>query len=380
MSNYFLKKYEGKFCEVVDAKWARGFRLGRHALVILLKALGVNPGDRVGVCGFTCLSVAEAVKVCGATPVYLDVDEHLCIDPREILRQKIGSLKVVVLQHTFGNPGQLDELLLACHEIGAKVVEDCAHSFGCSWRGKQLGQFGEGAIYSFQWGKPYTTGQGGMLTINSQKLLEDVDELIKTWSLPVSFVDGLVLESQRCAYSLISKIRLNDYTKRFYCMLRDIGFIRSDFTIDTDYAFYRGYIRLADEMTSKAGLKQLKKWPKLRQLRRDTVYLINQLCPKFQLSNWPIPSQADVTMLRCPFLRPNKVEILREAQRNAFDIAGWYISPVHPLRGDNLAKVDYRQGNCPGAEQIINELVHLPTDLGPKKHILENLMHVISQA
>jgi dTDP-4-amino-4,6-dideoxygalactose transaminase len=379
MIDYFRKKYEDEFCKIANVKWARSFRLGRHALVILLKALGVSTGDKVGVCGFTCLSVVEAVKVCGAIPIYLDVDENLCIDPNVILRHKNGFLRIVILQHTFGNPGELDKLLSACRKIGAKIIEDCAHSFGCSWQGIQLGQFGEGAIYSSQWGKPYSTGQGGMLTVNSKKLSEDVDELIKKWSLSASIMDSLILESQRFVYSLVSKIRLNSQARRFYCKLKDIGFIKSDFTVDTNYRFYRGYVRLMDEMTSKAGLKQLKKWPKFQQLRRDTAYLINQLCPKFQLSPWPISQQADVTMLRYPFLRPNKTGILKEAQRNVLDIAGWYLSPVHPLKGDNLLKADYKKGSCPKVERVIDELVHLPTDLGPKKPILENMMHVVSQ-
>jgi dTDP-4-amino-4,6-dideoxygalactose transaminase len=113
-------------------------------LFILLKALDVNPGDKVGVCAFTCLAVVEAVKVCGAIPVYLDIDEHLCIDPQEILIQDAGSLKVVILQHTFGNPGRFEQLLAACNKIGAKIIEDCAHSLDCRWNNQKLGKWGEG--------------------------------------------------------------------------------------------------------------------------------------------------------------------------------------------------------------------------------------------
>ena len=117
MSKSYRREYEEVFCELVGAAGARAFGLGRQALVILLKALGVETGDRVGVCGYTCLSVAEAVKVCGATPIYLDVDKHLCIEPEEILRQEYGSLKIVILQHTFGIPGRLEALLSACDKI-----------------------------------------------------------------------------------------------------------------------------------------------------------------------------------------------------------------------------------------------------------------------
>lgn len=63
MSNSPRREYEAAFGKYVGVLGARAFGLGRQALVILLKALGVNGGDKIGVCGFTCFSVAEAVKV-----------------------------------------------------------------------------------------------------------------------------------------------------------------------------------------------------------------------------------------------------------------------------------------------------------------------------
>ncbi len=190
-------EYERMFAEMVGVPAARAFALGRQALVILLRAIGVRKGDRVGVCGFTCLSVVEAVKDCGAVPVYLDIDETLCISPDAILRCRPGSFRAVLLQHTLGIPGKLDRLLSACAAIGADVIEDCAHAMGCFWKGKRLGQFGLGAIYSFQWEKPYTTGQGGMLTINSASLLARVEEEIARWAVPLSRADDIKLACQR---------------------------------------------------------------------------------------------------------------------------------------------------------------------------------------
>ena len=222
MTDCWQKKYEEEFCKSVDAQGARAFGRGRHALVILLKALGVKEGDKIGLCSFTCLSVVEAVKVCGAIPVYLDVDEYLCIDPQEILIQDNGSLKAVILQHTFGNPGRLEELLTACGKIGAKVVEDCAHSLGCSWNSKKLGKFGEGAIYSFQWGKPYTTGQGGMLTVNSRQLLDKVDRQIEASAAPASIKSELVLACQRRVFAILSRTKLECHLRYSYSRLRNM--------------------------------------------------------------------------------------------------------------------------------------------------------------
>jgi len=372
-------EYEQAFCELVGAAGARAFGLGRQALVILLKALGVNPGDKIGVCSFTCLSVAEAVKVCGAIPTYLDVDEHLCIDPQEILRQEAGSLKVVILQHTFGIPGQLEQLLSASKQIGEKVIEDCAQSLGCFWKGQPLGKLGEGAIYSFQWGKPYTTGQGGMLTVNSRKLLDQVDRQIEELALPAPRKSELILECQRRVYSILGGSQLQGHLRYTYGKLRDIGIIKGSFKLEGNFRLYRGYVRFAGEMTAKAGLKQLENWPKLKRLRRENTEMIEEYFSKARLTLRPKTDEADVTMLRYPILTPHKSRIVEQASKQKLDVAGWYMSPIHPLQGDELAKVDYNRGSCQKAEDMIKQLVHLPTGLTLNKQSLEAMVKIISQ-
>ena len=379
MTDKNRKKYEAVFSEMVGAAGARAFGLGRQAMVVLLKALGVEEGDKIGVCSFTCLSVAEAVKVCGAIPVYLDVDEHLCIAPREILQQKAGSLKVVILQHTFGIPGRLDELLAACEKIGAKVVEDCAHSFGCSWKGEPLGKFGEGAIYSSQWGKPYSTGQGGMLTVNSKELLDEVDMQIEQWGLPASRKSELILECQRRVYSILSGLKMEYHLRYMYVKLRDAGLVKGSFKLDCDFSLYRGYVRFAGEMTAKVGLKQLENWPKLKQLRRQNTEMIEEHSNKAGLPLWPKPDEADVTMLRYPILTPYKSRIVQHARKQKLDAASWYMSPIHPLQGDDLARVGYHSGSCRKAEDMIRQLVHLPTGCWLNKQNLEAMVKIISK-
>jgi perosamine synthetase len=379
MSNYHRKKYEEAFTTFTGTVGARAFCLGRQALTILLRSLGVENGDRVGICSFTCLSVAEAVKVCGAIPVYLDVDKHLCIEPQEILGQEPGSLKVVILQHTFGVPGQLEQLLSACEKTGAIVVEDCAHSLGCYWKGRALGTFGEGAIYSFQWGKPYSTGQGGMLTVNSRELLKEVDRQIEELALPASTKSELVLECQRQIYSIARKSGLASYLRYMYTRLRNIGLATGSFNQRCDFRIYRGYPRLAGETTAKMGLKQLENWPKFQQLRRQNVEIIEEYFNKTGLALWPKPDEADITMLRYPILTSHKSIILRQAHKQKLDLAGWYASPVHPLHADNLVKVDYRIGSCRRAEDMITRLVHLPTGTELNRQILEAMVRIISQ-
>jgi perosamine synthetase len=368
MADRWRRKYEEAFSSFANARGARAFGLGRHALVILLKALDVHPGDKVGVCAFTCLAVVEAVKVCGAVPVYLDIDEYLCIDPQEILIQDYGSLKVVILQHTFGNPGRLEQNLAACGKIGAKIVEDCAHSLDCYWNNKKLGKWGEGAV-----------GQGGMLTVNSKALLEKVDRQIERFAAPASVKSDIIGSCWLRAYRLFSQSRLDCYLGYNYSRLRhrlsfgEISFLKGGFTP------LPGYPRLAGEMKAKAGLTQLENWHKLHQIRLKNTAMIEESFTNTGLSLWPKEAQANITMMRYPLRVYKKWEIVHRAGIRGLDIAGWYVSPVHPLNDSDLTGVDYHRGSCPRAEGTIERLVHLPTGPSLNKHKLEAMMAIINQ-
>ena len=364
------REYEDAFRRLVDAPAARAFARGREALVILLKALGVGKGDRVGVCGYTCLSVVEPVKLAGAVPVYLDVDEHACIDPAELARAGPGSLRVVILQHTFGVPGRLGELVRAAAKIGARVVEDCAHSVGCSWDGVPLGRFGDAAIYSTGWGKPYVTGEGGVLTVNSKDLLARVDAQIARLAVEEP-------PTSRPLRRAAVRSSRGGILTRLYDELRDIGPLEEPIDLHRGFRLRRGYVRVAGEMTCIAGLRQLDLWPRLAWRRRENAAWIRRRLRRAGLPCWPIPRKADVTMLAYPLLVANKRKVLAAARRKGLDVSGWYESPVHPLARRDLRKVDYVAGSCPRAEDLTRRLVHVSTASLQIRESLEEILRTV---
>lgn len=373
MRSSFQRQYEEAFNRYVGTVDARAFALGRQGLVVLLKALKVNKGDKIGVCGFTCFSVVEAVKVCGAVPVYLDVDEYFCIDPQEILRHENGTLKAVILQHTLGYPGHLEELLSACENISAVVIEDCAHSLGCYWKGKALGSFGVGAIYSSEWGKPYSTGQGGMLTVNSQELLEQVDRQIEELAVPASLISGALLDIEKMVNPVLGVSRLSGYLRNFCNRFHNKGPV----DLDRGFNLYRGYVRSVGKNVAKAGLKQMEDWPQLMQLRRDNTRMIEKRLNESGLALWPKLPEADVTMLKYPVYTEHRPAILNQSRKQRLPMTGYYGSPVNPLFGDDLAKVDYKTGSCQKSEAMIKQYVYLPTGYYLNEQNLEAMLKII---
>jgi len=377
MTDRRRRKYEDEFAKFKDACGARSFALGRHALAILLKALDIKPGDKVGVCAFTCLAVVEGIKVCGAVPIYLDIDEHLCIDPQEILIHEKGTLKAVILQHTFGNPGRLDELLAACKKINAIIIEDCAHSLHSAWNGKKLGTFGAGAVC-----------HGGMLTVNSNELLDKVDEQIKMLAQPTSTQSELLPAFLKTLYQPFHQSRLDCFLGYNYSRLRGILKQKGSSFLPRRFASQKrssggvwpplpGFPRLSGEMKAKAELKQLQNHNRLQQVRLDNTAMIEDAFGKAGLSICPRHPKAELSLMRYPLRVYKKWEKVHQAGSRGLDIAGWYNSPIHPLTGDDLAKVDYKEGCCPRSEGTIERLAHLPTDESPDRNKLEAMIRIL---
>lgn len=156
---------------------------GRSALYLALQTLGVKAGDEVVVSGYTCIVVPNAIVALGAMPVYVDIDDQLCLDPSSLKERITPKTKAIILQHTFGYPGQLSELLRIAKEAGIPTVEDCAHSLGSTYEGKPLGTFGDLAILSFGTEKIISSIRGGAMVVNNPIYVDGVKKKINTLSV-----------------------------------------------------------------------------------------------------------------------------------------------------------------------------------------------------
>jgi len=138
-------------------------------------ALGLGPGDEVIVPSFTFAATANTVAVCGATPVFVDVDpETFTIDPaaaRAAVTERTVGIQPV---HLYGHPAAMDQLLAIAREHGLWVFEDAAQAHGATWQGGQVGTFGDGGMFSLYPTKNMTSGEGGMVSCATPELARQV--------------------------------------------------------------------------------------------------------------------------------------------------------------------------------------------------------------
>ena len=170
-------EFEKQFAERVGVKHACAVNSATAALHLAAEALGIGPGDKVFVPTMTFTASAEVIRYLGADPVFLDVEYGTNLVTADILESAIRQhpdAKALVLVHFGGQAADMDSLLTVCQRYGIRLIEDAAHAFPTRYKGRTIGSFGEVTCFSFYANKTITTGEGGMLVTDDEKIFKRV--------------------------------------------------------------------------------------------------------------------------------------------------------------------------------------------------------------
>jgi perosamine synthetase len=167
----FIGDFERAFAERVGCAHAVATNNGTTALHLALVALGIGPGDEVIVPTLTYIASANAVRYCGATPVFVDSEAGTWnLDPAKIAAKLSPRTRAIVVVHLYGHPADMDPIAALAEKHGLFVVEDAAEALGARYRDRLVGSLGDAATFSFFGNKVITTGEGGMVTTNDGAL------------------------------------------------------------------------------------------------------------------------------------------------------------------------------------------------------------------
>jgi perosamine synthetase len=171
-----VAEFEKLFAQRHKVKHAIAVSNCTTALHLALVALGIKEGDEVLVPAFTWVSTANAIMYCNAKPVFVDIDIHTFnIDPEEIAKKITAKTKAIIPVHLFGLCANIDAIKKIAPQL--KIVEDGACAAGAGIGDKPAGSLGDIGCFSFHPRKSVTTGEGGMLTTNDDKLAEQLNML-----------------------------------------------------------------------------------------------------------------------------------------------------------------------------------------------------------
>ena len=168
-----IQEFEQKVADYVGAKYALAVSNGTAALHAACAAIGIGKGDEVITTPITFAASANCACYCGAVPVFADIDERTYnISPKEIEKKITANTKAIIAVHFTGQPCDMDEIHAIAKKNNLAVIEDAAHALGAVYKGKRIGALSDMTIFSFHPVKHITTGEGGMVLTNDQKLYE----------------------------------------------------------------------------------------------------------------------------------------------------------------------------------------------------------------
>jgi len=173
-----VEEFEDKITEYLGIKHAIAVTNCTSALHLALISVGVKRGDEVLVADFTFPATGHAVLYCGAKPVFIDVDPKTYnIDPNLIEEKITEKTKAIIPVHTFGQLAEMDAIMEIAEEYNLKVIEDAACALGARYKGRYAGTIGDIGCFSFHARKGITTGEGGMVVTNNEKLASKIRNL-----------------------------------------------------------------------------------------------------------------------------------------------------------------------------------------------------------
>lgn len=263
------KNFESEFAQYCTTKYGVGVDNGTNAIVLALRAIGVQSGDEVITVSNTAVPTVSAIVTAGAIPRFVDIDPQTYLMDTSQLRDAITKrTKCIVPVHLFGQCVNMDEVAAIAVEHGLLVMEDCAQSHGAQFKGRKAGSMSDAASFSF-----YPTkllggyGDGGMVITNAEEVDAKLRRLRfygmedKYYSVEHGYnsrLDELQAEILRRKLKRLDGYiaRRKELASRYDQLLADTALILPTTAADNSHAYYLYVVRHPRRDDIIAGLKE----------------------------------------------------------------------------------------------------------------------------
>lgn len=326
----WVERFESEFAQAVQAEHAVSCSNGTTALTLALRALGIGPGDEVITVSWTFFATAEAIAAVGATPVFVDVcPDTYCMDPELIEAAVTEKTRAVLPVHFYGHAADMDAICAIAQKHGLKVVEDCAQAMGTTYKGRQVGTFGDAGCFSFFPTKNLgAAGDAGAVVTNR----EDVARAIRAYKVHGSGANGLeVLEAQYRAQGKALPENLPHGTSKYYNYLI-------------------GYNSRMDALQAALLCAKLPHVTEFVEGRRKNARIYNEA---LRDSGYTVPFEAEDcrhSYYLYVLCHPHADSVMDKLKEAEIGCGRYYPVPLH-LQGA-FAEMGYRQGDLPVTERL----------------------------
>jgi dTDP-4-amino-4,6-dideoxygalactose transaminase len=376
-----LKEWFRKYFNV---KYVSVYESARTALYFMLKQLGVGEMDEIIIQAFTCVAVVNSVKWAKATPIFTDIDpETFNVDITDLENKITEKTKVIIVQHTFGYPSQIEEVMRIAREKGIFVIEDCAHTIGTKLNGKLLGTFGDASIFSLGRDKAVSASFGGVAVINQKALGLKLAEQEKFLSFP-----SKKWIAKQVLYTIVAYLTRQYYNvlfigKTIHFLAFKLGLIHKATTKDEKESgeMPKHIKSKMPNVFAKLALNQLEKIELLNKKRIEFAKLYKKGLKsidkgRIQLQDWK--EGGEVYPIRYPVLVKNRAELLKFAEDQGILLGHCYDVPIAP-KEVNQVNTGYKSGSCSNAEEICKKVVNLPVNVNITESDVDKVIETIKE-
>ncbi|HEX2712747.1 MAG TPA: aminotransferase class I/II-fold pyridoxal phosphate-dependent enzyme [Candidatus Acidoferrales bacterium] len=354
-----IAKYEESFARRIGVRYAISFSAARVGLFSLLKVLGIGAGDEVLLQVPTHVVVANAIRYTGGRPVYVDCRlEDYNIDLNEAERLITPRAKILVLQHTFGIPADLDRALDLAKRYGLTVIEDCVHALGASYDGRPIGSFGRAAIFSTEETKTISSTMGGMVVTDDRALASQIREYQEACPLPRhSLVARYLLKL--ATYHVVTHPYIHRWARLAYELLGRRNPLPSPTSREERQGLQpKEYVKRFSNGQSAIAHRQLQR---LEQNVAHRALIAAAYSTKLSQYGFRIPEvsgRARPSWVRFPVWVPNREKAMRRLAPHCVP-GTWFTSVLEEAETPSCG--GYVNGQCPRAELASRHLINLPT-------------------
>jgi dTDP-4-amino-4,6-dideoxygalactose transaminase len=316
--------FENEFSKLVNGRACIAVNSGTSGLVTSLMALGIGTGDEVIVPSFTFAATANAVKLVGATPIFVDIQsDTLNMDPALVELAISPKTKALLVVHLYGLPADMRSLTSIASKYGIYLVEDAAQAHLAKIDGKPVGTFGDAAIFSFYPTKNMTTGEGGMVVVQNSQL-ERTCRLLRNQGMEKRY------ENEICGFNF----------------------------------------RMT-EVNAAIGLEQIKKLHRWTEARQRNASLLNKFIEDIPRQATPIGFE-HVYHQYTIILREGRNDLIQELTRENIGCAIYYPTEVHKLPSFNSSI------KLPVTEKATQSVLSLPVHPLLSKSDLKKISRVVN--
>lgn len=386
--DFLVADFERRFAQLVGSGVAISYAAARMGFYDLMRLQGISKGDEVILLGATCAVMVNAVLRTGATPVYADIDPETfgstskaiaaCITPHS---------RMIVAQHSFGIPCNIEPIVKLAREKNLFLLEDCALTLGSKINGIGVGNFGDAALFSTDHSKPLNTLTGGLIYTKNMDLAQNL-RLLQANSSDLSeerqnaLWKRLLLEARYCVPTQYGRMGLIDL---LFTVKKKIIHIEGDFLTDdfgvTSTSTYP-YPAKLPAFLAAVGLIELKRWAKVSADRKITLQRLIEAISKYP-SGLYLPAayknpDFEIIPLRFVWSEPQGGSI-RNSIRKLIHVPGtWFMAPIIATK-EPLENLGYLSGACPVSERIGRNMINIPCifeckDIDKLLHSLEILI------